>query len=85
MSDRLYLIAYEKAQQRFIEGMTNPRHQVSPRLAEEIDNEVKAVIDGVHQVALAVLSCNRQLLKQLAQTLLDRESLEGTNCDLNLV
>ena len=77
MSDRLGPIAFEKAQQQFLEGMTNPRRQVSPRLAEEIDREVKAVIDNAHQIALDVLSHNRELLKKLAQTLLEREILEG--------
>lgn len=77
MSDRLGPIAFEKAQQQFLEGMTNPRRQVSPPIAEEIDREVKAVIDNAHQIALDVLSHNRELLKKLAQTLLDREILEG--------
>lgn len=77
MSDRLGPIAFEKAQQQFLEGMTNPRRQVSPPIAEEIDREVKAVIDNAHQIALDVLRQNRELLKKLAQTLLDREILEG--------
>jgi cell division protease FtsH len=77
MSDRLGPIAFEKAPQQFLEGMTNPRRQVSPPIAEEIDREVKAVIDNAHQIALDVLSHNRELLKKLAQTLLDREILEG--------
>jgi cell division protease FtsH len=77
MSDRLGPIAFEKAQQQFLEGMTNPRRQVSPPIAEEIDREVKAVIDNAHQIALDVLSHNRELLKKLAQTLLEREILEG--------
>lgn len=77
MSDRLGPIAFEKAPQQFLEGMTNPRRQVSPPIAEEIDREVKAVIDNAHQIALDVLSHNRELLKKLAQTLLEREILEG--------
>jgi cell division protease FtsH len=77
MSYRLGPIAFEKAQQQFLEGMTNPRRQVSPPIAEEIDREVKAVIDNAHQIALDVLRQNRELLKKLAQTLLDREILEG--------
>ncbi|MEY2833294.1 MAG: hypothetical protein RLZZ574_2553 [Cyanobacteriota bacterium] len=77
MSDRLGPIAFEKAHQQFLEGMTNPRRQVSPHIAEEIDREVKAVIDNAHQIALDVLSHNRELLKKLAQTLLEREILEG--------
>ena len=77
MSDRLGPIAFEKAQQQFLEGMTNPRRQVSPSVAEEIDREVKLLIDNAHQIALDILSYNRQLLEELAQSLLDKEILEG--------
>ena len=77
MSDRLGPIAFEKAQQQFLDGINNPRRQVSPNLAEVIDHEVKTVIDNAHQIALDILSHNRGLLKDLAQTLLERETLEG--------
>ena len=77
MSNHLGPIAFEKIQQQFLEGITNPRRQVSPKIAEEIDLEVKAVIDSAHQVALEILQNNRQLLATLAQILLDNEILEG--------
>ena len=77
MSSRLGPIAFEKAQQQFLEGMTNPRRQVSPNIAEEIDREVKAVIDGAHQIAWEILHQNQELLTTLAQTLLSAEILEG--------
>ena len=77
MSDRLGPIAFEKIQQQFLEGITNPRRQVSPHIAEEIDLEVKGTIDGAHQIALEILQKNRQLLATLAQVLLEREVLEG--------
>ena len=77
MSDRLGPIAFEKIQQQFLEGATNPRRQVSPKVAEEIDLEVKAVIDGAHQIAQTILGENRGLLTALAQILLKQEVLEG--------
>ncbi len=77
MSHRLGPMAFEKIQQQFLDGITNPRRQVSPHLAEEIDREVKAVIDGAHQIAWVTLRHNRQLLEEIAQTLLEREILEG--------
>ncbi|MGF1539946.1 MAG: ATP-dependent zinc metalloprotease FtsH [Pleurocapsa sp.] len=77
MSDRLGPIAFEKIQQQFLEGITNPRRQISPQVAEEIDREVKSVIDGAHQIALEILQENRELLIELAQILLEREILEG--------
>nr|WP_036477879.1 hypothetical protein [Myxosarcina sp. GI1] len=77
MSDRLGPIAFEKIQQQFLEGITNPRRQVSPHIAETIDREVKLVIDGAHQVALKILQENQELLATLAGILLERETLEG--------
>ncbi|MDJ0532188.1 MAG: ATP-dependent zinc metalloprotease FtsH [Xenococcaceae cyanobacterium MO_207.B15] len=78
MSDRLGPIAFEQIQQQFLEGFSNPRRQVSPQIAEEIDREVKLVIDGAHQVALEVLQENQELLTKLAQILLEQEILEGS-------
>ncbi len=77
MSDRLGPIAFEKAQQQFLDGIPNPHRPVSPNLAEAIDCEVKAIIDEAHRIALDVLSHNLELLKELAQTLLANEILEG--------
>ena len=76
MSDRLGPIAFEKVQQQYLESMTNPRRQVSQKIAEEIDLEVKAVIDGAHQTAKTILWENRELLTALAQILLKQEVLE---------
>ena len=50
MSDELGPIAYEKTQQQFLEGYSNPRRSVGPKLAEEIDHEVKEIIDGAHSM-----------------------------------
>ena len=77
MSDRLGPIALEKIQQQFLEGIANPRRQVSPQIAEEIDREIQGVIDGAHQIALYILQSNHQLLRALAQILLEKEILEG--------
>lgn len=77
MSDRLGPIAFEKAQQQFLEGLTNPRRAVSPKLSEEIDREVKEIIEGAHRLAFAILNENRALLEETASVLLERETLEG--------
>lgn len=77
MSHTLGPIAFEKIQHQFLEGFTNPRRPVSPKLAEEIDREVKEIVEGAHQVALAILDKNRELLEQTAQALLAKETLEA--------
>ena len=84
MSDRLGPIAFEKIQQQFLEGITNPRRQVSPKIAEEIDLEVKAIIDGAHQIVRKILQENRELLTTLAQILLEQEILEGEQLSSHL-
>jgi cell division protease FtsH len=78
MSEELGPIAFERTQAQFLEGMTNPRRQISPKVAEEIDRAVKAIVTGAHHIALAILIKNRDLLEETAQTLLNQEILEGT-------
>jgi cell division protease FtsH len=77
MSHQLGPVAFDKIQQQFLEGLTNPRRIVSPKVAEEIDREVKEIIDGAHQMALTILAKNRELLIDTAETLLEKEVLEG--------
>ncbi|WP_235657087.1 ATP-dependent metallopeptidase FtsH/Yme1/Tma family protein, partial [Fischerella thermalis] len=77
MSDKLGPVAFEKIQQQFIEGYGNPRRSISPQVAEEIDREVKQIVDNAHHIALTILHENRDLLEQTAQELLQKEILEG--------
>jgi cell division protease FtsH len=77
MSDELGPVAFEKPQQQFIEGYSNPRRSVSPVVAEQIDRQVKETIDAAHHMALEILDKNRDLLEELAQMLLQKEVLEG--------
>jgi len=77
MSDRLGPIAFEKQQTQFLEGYQSPRRTVSPTITEEIDREVKLIVDGAHHIALAILQQNRDLLEATAQELLANEVIEG--------
>lgn len=77
MSDYLGPIAFEKQQMQFLDGYQSPRRAVSPKVTEEIDREVKEIVDNAHHVALAILNQNRNLLEETAQDLLNREVLEG--------
>ncbi|WP_193196027.1 ATP-dependent zinc metalloprotease FtsH [Nostoc sp. MG11] len=78
MSDKLGPVAFEKSQQQFIEGYSNPRRAISPKVAEEIDREVKLTVDNAHHIALSILQYNRDLLEQTAEELLQKEILEGS-------
>ncbi len=77
MSDDLGPVAFEKVQQQFLDGFSNPGCPVSPKVAEEIDHQVKEIIDGAHQIALTILQQNRELLTEAAEILLQKEILEG--------
>ncbi|HAX77670.1 MAG TPA: cell division protein FtsH [Cyanobacteria bacterium UBA11372] len=77
MSHKLGPIALEKVQEQFLNGFSNPRRSVSPKVAEQIDSEVKEIVDGAHQVALRILETNRYLLEELTQHLIQTEVLEG--------
>jgi len=78
MSDTLGPVAFEKSQQQFLDGYSNPRRPISPKVAEEIDEQVKETIDRAHHMALTILEKNRDLLEETAQTLLQQEILEGS-------
>ncbi|MBF2004842.1 MAG: ATP-dependent zinc metalloprotease FtsH [Chlorogloeopsis fritschii C42_A2020_084] len=77
MSEKLGPVAFEKIQQQFLEGYGNPRRAISPKVAEEIDREVKQIVDNAHHIALTILHENRDLLEETAQELLQKEILEG--------
>ena len=77
MSDKLGPIAFDKPQSQFLAGMGSPRRSVSPQVAEAIDQEVKTIVDGAHQMALKILDHNREILEQTAQVLLEEEVLEA--------
>ncbi|PSB63011.1 cell division protein FtsH, partial [Chroococcidiopsis cubana CCALA 043] len=77
MSHKLGPVALEKVQQQFLDGFSNPRRPVSPAIAEEIDREVKEIVDGAHQIALLILESNRSLLEEMTQHLIGAEVLEG--------
>jgi len=79
MSDKLGPVAFEKIQQQFLDGYGNARRAISPQVAQEIDHEVKQIVDNAHHIALSILHQNRDLLEETAQELLQREILEGTD------
>jgi cell division protease FtsH len=49
----------------------------SGEVAVEIDREVRLLIDGAHDEALEILAANRAVLEELAEALLEHETVEG--------
>ena len=50
-------------------------------VANQIDTEVNRIIQAAHETALKLLTENKAKLVQLAQALLEKETLEGPNLD----
>ncbi len=80
MSKVLGPLAYDRGSQNtFLENgmMPNPRRAVSAETAKAIDEEVKGLVEAGHELALAILRQNRDLLEQIATQLLEAEVIEG--------
>jgi cell division protease FtsH len=79
MSKVLGPLAYETGQQGMFlgNGMPNPRRVVSEQTSEEIDKEVKEIVEKAHQQALDILNNNRDLLESISEKLLETEVIEG--------
>ena len=49
----------------------------SEKMAEKIDEEARAFIDRAHAIAQRVLLSNKKALQKIAETLIEKETLEG--------
>ena len=79
MSKVLGPLAYDRPQgNTFLgDGMGNPRRMVSEETAKAIDREVKDIVDEGHDLALAILKTNRDLLEEISLKILEQEVIEG--------
>jgi cell division protease FtsH len=79
MSKVLGPLAFDRVgQANFLgNGNGNLRRMVSEETAKAIDEEVKQIVEGEYQKALAILDRNRELLDAIAQQLLKTEVIEG--------
>ncbi len=80
MSERLGPIKLgQKEGQPFLGRDMGHTPDYSARVAEQIDVEIRGLIDEAHDEALEILVENDDVLENLAQTLLDVETLDGEN------
>jgi len=92
MSDKLGPLTFGKREEQIFLGKEITRHKdYSEKTAEEIDDEVKSIITERYEYAKRLLTDNKPVLLKLAQTLLDKETLDapeleaiimGTNGDM---
>ena len=79
MSQVLGPLAYQQGQQAMFLGNegANPRRMVSEQTAQDIDTEVKEIVETAHRQAQDIIQQNRELLETIATQLLETEVIEG--------
>ena len=78
MSDRMGPRTFGRSGEAvFLGRQVSEQRDYSEKIASEIDDEVRRIIDTAHEQARTIIRDNRVKLTQLATTLLDVEVLEG--------
>lgn len=83
MSDKIGPLAMEKSEGPVFLGMGHQtRKDYSESKAQEIDEEIKTLVTGGHELALRILNENRDVLDNLAQALLEYETIDGDEVNI---
>ena len=83
MSDVVGPVAVgEREQQIFIGREISHRHEVSEKLAELVDSEIKVLLDNAVEHARRVLTENMDVLHAMANALLERETIDRGEVEL---
>jgi cell division protease FtsH len=78
MSDKLGMVHYGENNEYVFLGREMIRSKdYSERIAQEIDGEVKRIIDEAYARAKNIIDTNRDKLEMIAQKLLEYETLDG--------
>lgn len=82
MSERLGMVSYGRDDEYVFLGREIASHRpYSERTAEEIDAEVKRIIDEAYQVAKNLIDAQRDKLELIANSLLEYETLDGVQVE----
>ncbi len=82
MSEAIGLVAVGDADHEvFLGRELSQRRQVSEHTARLVDQELKRILDGAHEKAREVLEEHKDLLENIAQALLERETLDRTEIE----
>src|SRR5437660_4912969 len=82
MSDKLGMVQYGDDDEYIFLGREMARAKVySESTAEEIDAEVKRIIDEAYRTAKDIIITNRDKLELIASTLLEYETLDGSQVE----
>ena len=78
MSEKLGPMTFgEKQELVFLGKEIGEQREYSEKVAQEIDEEVRRIIQEAYQKAKEILTKNREKLDRLAQALMEKETLEG--------
>ena len=82
MSDKLGPLTFGKKEEQIFLGREIARHKdYSEKTAVDIDEEVKSIVFDAYKKAKDLLTENRDLLEIFANTLLEKETLDGPEID----
>jgi cell division protease FtsH len=83
MSERIGVIAVgDREQEIFLGREIQQRREISERMSETVDAEVKRLIDEAYERARSIIVEHRELLDRIAAALLERETLDREDLDL---
>jgi cell division protease FtsH len=83
MSEKLGPVVYGKDTQQVFLGrdMTQEERNFSEKTAQDIDDEVRRLIASANEEAMTILETNRICLNRIAETLLEKEVMQGEDLD----
>jgi cell division protease FtsH len=72
----------DREQEIFLGRELSQRREISERTAQLVDSEIKRIVDEAFEAARTVLEDNTDLLKTIAEALLERETLDADEIKL---
>jgi cell division protease FtsH len=82
MSDNLGPLSFGKKEEQIFLGREFAQHRdYSEDTARSIDNEIRAIVTQAHERAKEIIQTNMAILHKLANTLLEKEVLDGHQID----
>ncbi len=82
MSEKLGPLAFGQREEQIFLGREITQHRdYSEETARLIDAEIKAIVTQSYEKAKQIIEANREVLHRLANTLLEKEVLDGTQID----
>jgi cell division protease FtsH len=83
MSDKVGMMAVgDREQEIFLGREFSQRREISERMSEMVDQEVKRLLDEAYERARDLLSSHRDLMDRMVAALLERETIDREEIDL---